>query len=124
MITVSDSAMQHLQGLLAEQTDATTATATALRVFVEPGGCSGFSYGMGFDDAPPSAEDTVIDVHGLSIYVDSFSAQYLDGAEIDYVDKMMGGGFTIHNPNAVRSCGCGQSFQSADGAGQACACSH
>ena len=60
----------------------------------------------------------------LKVYVDAYSAQYLDGAEIDYVDQLMGGGFTIHNPNAVRTCSCGHSFQTADGSGEARSCSH
>ena len=69
-------------------------------------------------------DDQVVDVEGLRVYVDSYSAQYLDGAEIDYVDAIMGGGFTINNPNAVKTCGCGHSFQTADSAGEAKACSH
>ncbi|MGC8460287.1 MAG: HesB/IscA family protein [Candidatus Dormibacteria bacterium] len=125
MITVSDSARTQLTSLIDQQSqESPTATKVALRVFIEPGGCSGFSYGMGFDDQQPSAEDQVIELDGITVYVDSYSAQYLEGAEIDYVGQMIGGGFTIHNPNAVRSCSCGHSFQTADGAGEARACSH
>jgi iron-sulfur cluster assembly protein len=61
---------------------------------------------------------------GIQLFVDEFSAQYLEGAEIDYVDELMGGGFTIHNPNAVTSCSCGQSFTSADSGGAVRPCGH
>ncbi|MFN2451012.1 MAG: HesB/IscA family protein [Candidatus Dormibacteria bacterium] len=119
MITVSDSAMGHLEGLVSGE-----ATPVGLRVYVQSGGCSGFSYGMGLDENPPRPDDEVIEAaKGLKVYVDSYSAQYLEGAEIDYVDALMGGGFTIHNPNAAKTCGCGHSFQTADGAGQAQSCS-
>ncbi len=117
MITVSDTALGHLQGLVTEQT-----TPVGLRVFVQPGGCTGFSYGMGLDENPPKSDDQVLDVSGIKVYVDAFSAKYLDGAEIDFTDELMGGGFTIHNPNAVKTCGCGSSFQTADGAGEAKSC--
>ena len=80
--------------------------------------------GMGIDENPPKEDDEVVDVNGMRVYVDSYSAQYLEGAEIDYVDAIMGGGFTINNPNAVKTCGCGHSFQTADSAGEAKACSH
>lgn len=120
MVTISDTAQGQLKELLAKE----QASSVGLRVFIQSGGCSGFSYGMGLDENPPKEDDQVVDVNGLKVYVDSYSAQYLDGAEIDYVDALMGGGFTIHNPNAVRTCGCGHSFQTADGAGEAksCAC--
>jgi len=121
-LTVSDTALSQLRNLIASQP---AERPLGLRVFIQSGGCSGFSYGMGLDENPPQAEDHVIDVDGaLKVYVDSNSGQYLEGAEIDYVDELMGGGFTIHNPNAVRTCGCGHSFQTADSAGQARSCSH
>ena len=119
MITVSEAALKQLQDLVQQET-----TSVGLRVFVQPGGCSGFSYGMGLDENPPRVDDEIVDMHGLKVYVDSFSAQYLEGAEIDFVDQLMGGGFTINNPNATRTCGCGHSFQTADGAGEARACGH
>jgi iron-sulfur cluster assembly protein len=81
----------------------------ALRLFVKSGGCSGFSYGLAFDDS--RADDDRIELHGdVPIVIDAYSAQYVDGAEIDYVDSLMGSGFAINNPNAVSSCSCGQSF--------------
>lgn len=120
MITVSDSAMGQLKGLVSAQPD----TPVALRVYVQSGGCSGFSYGMGLDENPARPDDEVVDAgEGLTVLVDSYSAQHLEGAEIDYVDALMGGGFTIQNPNATKTCGCGHSFQTADGAGQAKSCS-
>ena len=121
MITVSPSALGQLKDLIVEQAPEQQ---VGLRVYIQSGGCSGFSYGMGLDENPPKADDQVVEVEGLKVYVDSFSAQYLDGAEIDFVDQLMGGGFTIHNPNAVKTCGCGHSFQTADSAGEARACSH
>jgi len=122
MITVSDTALGQLKGLIEGQQ---TEHALGLRVFVQSGGCSGFSYGMGLDENPPREDDVVINVDsGLKVYVDAVSAEHLEGAEIDYVDQLMGGGFTIHNPNAVSTCSCGHSFQTADGAGEARSCSH
>jgi iron-sulfur cluster assembly protein len=98
-------------------------TEGGLRVFVVGGGCSGYQYGMAlareFDD-----EDLVIDHSGIKLVVDPDSAPLLEGAEIDYVDDLMKAGFTIYNPNAVKSCACGTSFQTAEGGGQARACSH
>jgi iron-sulfur cluster assembly protein len=119
MITVSESAQGHLAGMI----EAEGEVKPALRVYVQSGGCSGYSYGMGLDENPPREDDQVITVKGgMNVYVDAFSAQYLEGAEIDYVDELMGGGFTIQNPNAVRTCGCGHSFQTADGEGEPRAC--
>jgi iron-sulfur cluster assembly protein len=81
----------------------------ALRLFVKSGGCSGFSYGLAFDEK--IAEDDRVEQHGgVPIVIDAFSAQYVGGAEIDYVDSLMGSGFAINNPNAVSSCACGSSF--------------
>ena len=95
----------------------------ALRVYVTPGGCSGFSYGMTFAEGREE-DDTLIEQDGVRIVVDPMSAMYLKGSEIDFVDALMGGGFALRNPNAVSSCGCGQSFKTADQAGTAKACSH
>ncbi|HEY7332649.1 MAG TPA: iron-sulfur cluster insertion protein ErpA [Candidatus Limnocylindria bacterium] len=81
----------------------------ALRLFVKSGGCSGFSYGLAFD--PNIADDDRVEQHGnVPVVIDAFSVQYVDGAEIDYVDSLMGSGFAINNPNAVSSCACGSSF--------------
>jgi iron-sulfur cluster assembly protein len=81
----------------------------ALRLFVKSGGCSGYSYGLAFDDR--FAEDDRLEKHGdVRIVIDAFSVQHVEGAEIDYVDSLMGSGFAINNPNAVSSCACGSSF--------------
>lgn len=94
---------------------------TVLRVFVRAGGCSGFSYGLAFD-GNTSDNDEVFEKQGIRVVVDPASAMYLRGAQIDYIDNVMGGGFTVRNPNAVQTCGCGQSFRTADEAGQAEPC--
>ncbi len=93
----------------------------ALRVFVAGGGCSGYQYGMALARSSEE-DDIVIEQFGVRILVDPESARYLEGAEIDYVDDIMKSGFSIYNPNAVKSCACGSSFQTADGSGQPRAC--
>ncbi len=81
-----------------------------LRVAVLPGGCSGFQYGLNIEDAPED-EDEILDLTpGIRVFVDPFSAQYLEGVEIDYVTTMMGSGFTFSNPASTGGCGCGSSF--------------
>jgi len=100
----------------------------ALRVFVQGGGCSGFQYGMALD-ANPREADNSFEYDGVKILVDEISIDYLRGATIDYVEDLMGGGFKIENPNAVSSCGCGNSFRtkndaySEGGAGGCSSCS-
>jgi iron-sulfur cluster assembly protein len=95
----------------------------ALRVYVTPGGCSGFSYGMTFAEGVEEG-DALVEQDGVRIVVDPMSAMYLKGSEIDFVDALMGGGFALRNPNAVSSCGCGQSFKTAGEQGTAKACHH
>ncbi len=80
-----------------------------LRVSVQPGGCSGFKYGLLIEDAS-AEDDIVLDNDGFRVFVDPFSAQYLNGVTIDYVSSMQGSGFTFKNPNATGGCGCGSSF--------------
>lgn len=80
-----------------------------LRVSVQPGGCSGFKYGLLIEDAPAD-DDFVLAQEGVRLFVDPFSAQYLNGVQIDYVSSMQGSGFTFKNPNATGGCGCGSSF--------------
>jgi iron-sulfur cluster assembly protein len=92
-------------------------------VYVYSGGCSGFRYGMMLEDQP-TAEDLTVEASGIRVYVDGESTQYLAGSEIEYVDTLMGAGFTVNNPNAVSACGCGSSFRTADSAGSPHACSH
>ena len=117
MISVTEQADHELRRLLAEQDEQ-----VALRVFVSPGGCSGMSYGMAFDNEAQEG-DQLIEHDGVRICVDEMSAMYLDGSEIDFVDQLMGGGFTIHNPNAVKSCACGHSFDTGNDAESARSCS-
>src|SRR3954462_7266216 len=80
-----------------------------LRVSVQPGGCSGFKYGLLIEDAAGD-DDVVLDQGEFKIFVDPFSAQYLQGVNIDYISSMQGSGFTFKNPNATGGCGCGSSF--------------
>ena len=80
-----------------------------LRVSVQPGGCSGFKYGLLIEDQP-AEDDVVVSQGGYRVFVDPFSAQYLSGVTIDYVSSMQGSGFTFKNPNATGGCGCGSSF--------------
>lgn len=113
MLNISESASEKIQEMLAAE----ASPALFLRVGVNEGGCSGFSYGMGFDDEKHD-NDKVLDIGGLTVVVDEESAKYLYGLEIDWKESAMGGGFTIHNPNAVATCGCGSSFRTATDAGK------
>ncbi len=100
-----------------------------LRVFVAGGGCSGLQYGMAFE-AQPREFDTVVNQNGIRLFIDPTSLMYLSGASIDFVDSLMGGGFKIDNPNAISSCGCGNSFRTREsstadtdaGCGSGCGC--
>lgn len=95
----------------------------ALRVYVAGGGCSGLQYGMALDDSMLE-DDTLVDYEGIRVLIDGESLGFISGAEIDYVDSLMGAGFQVNNPNAVSSCGCGHSFKTAEdgGAARSCAC--
>ena len=93
----------------------------ALRVFVSGGGCSGLQYGMAFEEKAEDF-DTVVEANGVRLLVDANSLPYLQGANIDFVDSIMGGGFRIDNPNAVSSCGCGHSFRTEGSGGSAGGC--
>ena len=106
MLILTPTAVQKVQDFIQEQGASVEA---GLRVAVLPGGCSGFQYGLNIEDAP-EADDEILDKNGVRIFVDPFSAQYLDGVEIDYVSSMMGSGFSFRNPNASGGCGCGSSF--------------
>ena len=118
MLTVTETAVKQLKQVVEKQGNPDV----ALRVYVTPGGCSGFSYGMSIDDER-NDDDQTIEVDGVKVVVDQFSMQYLDGAQVDYVDALMGGGFTVQNPNAAKTCSCGQSFDTAGGGGMAKPCS-
>ena len=106
MMTMTDTAVAKVQDFIEEHSVEGDA---GLRVAVLPGGCSGFQYGLNVEDAPEE-EDEVVDIRGVKVFVDPFSAQYLDGVEIDYVTSFIGQGFTFKNPSASGGCGCGSSF--------------
>lgn len=105
MITVTENAATKVKSLIEAEGD----DALALRVAVRPGGCSGFSYEM-FFDSDIATDDIATDVSGVRVVVDAASADLLKGAILDFKDGLQGAGFAIENPNASRSCGCGQSF--------------
>ncbi len=120
MVTLTPLAAQKLQTLVAEK----NLPGYGLRVFVSGGGCSGMQYGMAFENTTEEG-DFVFESNGVRVYLDSASATYLEGANVDYVDSLMGGGFRIENPNAVSSCSCGQSFSTEQGGqaqGGSCSC--
>jgi iron-sulfur cluster assembly protein len=125
-LSLTEAAATKIKQLLEEESDV-----SVLRVAIQGGGCSGFQYGLGFDSGAAEG-DLEFEQHGVSVVVDPFSAPYLRGAEVDYVDSIQASGFAINNPNAVSSCGCGHSFQVADGqapedagaAGCGSGCSH
>ena len=105
VITLTEGAAAKVKELIAAETEENL----ALRVAVRPGGCSGFSYEM-FFDTDRASDDLTTDVGGVNVVVDASSAPLLKGATLDYKDGLQGAGFSINNPNATRSCGCGQSF--------------
>ena len=107
MIHVTEAAAEKFTELLTEE----HREGAGLRVFVQGGGCSGFQYGLMIDEGEGDASsDQTFEVNGVRLLVDPISMRYLQGAEVDFVDNNMGGGFTIKNPNAKSTCGCGSSF--------------
>lgn len=108
MITITENATVKLKDILAEENN----PALKLRIFVQGGGCSGMSYGFTLDEVA-NEDDFTLDENGIQVLVDSMSMQYLTGASIDYKDDLMGSSFTILNPNAQTTCGCGSSFSPA-----------
>ncbi len=105
MINVTETAASRISELLAEEQKVNS----GLRVFVQGGGCSGFQYGLMIEESLGDS-DQIFESNGVKLYVDPISIRYLKGAEVDFVETVTGGGFTIKNPNAVSTCGCGQSF--------------
>jgi len=107
MINVTPIAAEKISELLTEENK----PSAGLRVFVQGGGCSGFQYGLMIAESEPTADvDRVVESNGVRLFVDPISVRYLKGAEVDFVDNLSGGGFTIKNPNAKSTCGCGSSF--------------
>src|SRR5947207_5634628 len=106
-LTVTDSAITEIKKFMTSEDD--LPETAGLRVRVVPGGCSGFQYSLNIEEDSRQG-DYILDAHGVRLFVDMFSAQYLNGVEIDYVAGVMGSGFTFKNPNSTGSCGCGSSF--------------
>jgi iron-sulfur cluster insertion protein len=105
MITITESARLKIEDILLEEGN----PELKLRMFVQGGGCSGFSYGFTLDEMK-NEDDFEFNVGSTSVLVDALSAQYVEGAEINYKDDLMGSSFVISNPNATTTCGCGSSF--------------
>jgi iron-sulfur cluster assembly accessory protein len=105
LVSLTPAAAAKIAALMAEETDV-----SVLRVAIEGGGCSGFQYGLGFDRGAQEG-DMEFECEGVKVVVDPFSAPYLRGATVDYLETIQESGFKIDNPNAVSSCGCGHSFQ-------------
>lgn len=120
VLSITPTAAEKVRELLEQENDPTL----ALRIFVAGGGCSGLQYGMTLDEEQDG--DTLIEQSGIKVLVDEMSLGYINGSQVDYVDSLMGAGFTVNNPNAVSSCGCGHSFKTAEGGGDArsCGCGH
>lgn len=105
-ITLTKKAEDKVKEILADQPD----SYAGLRIQIVGGGCSGFSYRMGFDKSYNEATDNLFEFDGLNVIVDRSSLLHIDGAEVDYVEGLHGAGFKFNNPNATGSCGCGSSF--------------
>ena len=120
MLNLTPAAAEKVQELLDQEGD----PSLGLRIFVAGGGCSGMQYGMTLDEAQDG--DVVVELQGIRVLVDEMSAGYIQGSDVDYVDSLMGAGFTVNNPNAVSTCGCGHSFKTAgdSGAARSCGCGH
>lgn len=112
MITLTESAVSHIKEMMESEDE----QGLMLRVGVKGGGCTGLSYGMGFE-TEKNEDDMELTINGLPVLIDQESAPVIKGLVIDYKQNMMGGGFTIDNPNAIASCGCGSSFRTATNAG-------
>jgi iron-sulfur cluster assembly accessory protein len=120
ILSMTPTAAGKVRELITQEND----PSLGLRIFVAGGGCSGLQYGMTLDEEQDG--DTIIMQEGFKVLVDEMSVGYISGSEVDYVDSLMGAGFTVNNPNAVSSCGCGHSFKTASGGGDAhsCGCGH
>ena len=105
-MTVTEAAASQIKELLSEEGKHDS----GLRVFVQGGGCSGFQYGLMIEEGGAGVGDLAFESNGVRLFVDPVSISYLKGAEVDFVDTITGGGFTIRNPNASSTCGCGSSF--------------
>jgi iron-sulfur cluster assembly protein/iron-sulfur cluster insertion protein len=106
VVTLTENAASQVKAMLAENPEN---QGKILRVYVESGGCSGMQYGLVFDEE--RAGDIRVEHFGVPVVVDSFSAEYLRGSKVDFIDGLTGGGFKVSNPNARHSYGCGKSFE-------------
>jgi iron-sulfur cluster assembly accessory protein len=124
VVTLTPVAAAKVHELLAQEND----PSLGLRIFVAGGGCSGLQYGMTLDERQDESDTAILIKHeegDFTVFIDDMSLEYIKGSEVDYVDSLMGAGFTVNNPNAVSSCGCGQSFRTESaGAPGSCGCGH
>jgi iron-sulfur cluster assembly protein len=121
VVSLTPVATAKVLELLAQEND----ESLGLRIFVAGGGCSGLQYGMTLDEEQDG--DTIVPVGDFKVFIDDMSLGYITGSTVDYVDSLMGAGFTVNNPNAVSSCGCGHSFKTADDSDsqpRSCGCGH
>jgi iron-sulfur cluster assembly protein len=112
LVSLTPTAAEKIRELMAEDPEGES---SVLRVAIQGGGCSGFQYGLGFD-AGPVDDDETMELHGVTVVIDAYSAPYLKGATIDFLNGLEESGFKIDNPNASASCGCGHSFTVEEGA--------
>jgi iron-sulfur cluster assembly protein len=112
LVSLTATAADKIRELMAEDPEGES---SVLRVAIQGGGCSGFQYGLGFDSGAAEGDET-IEQHGVTVVIDPFSAPYLKGATIDFLNGLAESGFKIDNPNAAASCGCGHSFTVEEGA--------
>ena len=104
-VTITSKAAEKIKEFMAEEEGAPQ----FLRIYVQGGGCSGLSYGMGFEKEAEE-DDSIIEESGVKVLIDSMSQDHLNGANVDYIESLMGSGFKINNPNVTKSCSCGSSF--------------
>ncbi|MFB6251337.1 MAG: HesB/IscA family protein [Halobellus sp.] len=107
-VTVTQDAAAEALGLI--ESEGLDTDVAGLRLFVQQGGCAGLSYGMRFDDEPES-DDAIVEQHGLRVFVDPASQNYVGGSKLQYEGGLQGAGFHVENPNVVSECGCGESFR-------------
>ena len=105
LLTITPKAAEKVLAFMKEETE----KSEYLRIYVQGGGCSGLSYGMSFEQKAEE-DDLVLEENGIKMLVDSYSQEYLKGANVDYIESLMGAGFKINNPNVTKSCSCGSSF--------------
>jgi iron-sulfur cluster assembly accessory protein len=105
LVTFTEKAIEKIKEFMKEENNLNL----YLRIYIASGGCAGFSYGMAFEEAPTD-DDVVFEVGGVKVIIDEFSAKYIKGSTVDYVETLMGSGFKIDNPNATYTCSCGSSF--------------